>query len=154
MPPGKKGFAKNTRLYRAFLVNFLKKPLFNRKYITKALGSVLKSESSRDRAYLIIRPYKNKVRNDLKILQENPDAFVDSIEEYIQKTSDSNINSKKENFNNSSIDNEKISCKKLKSTELIDSINKEIQSLKAKMNEFEVSKIVDALKFFIFRSFI
>lgn len=92
-------------------------------------------------AYLALKQHKNKIKKDLEILQTNPDAFIETIDEYICKSESNHVDSTEETSSDSSSVEDNIPepvNKKPKPEKLID-ICSEVQMLKEKMSALEVS---------------
>ncbi|KAJ8665093.1 hypothetical protein QAD02_006755 [Eretmocerus hayati] len=63
-------------MYRKFLVTFLKKPIFDRDNVVRALTVVYKSYQGRHMGHGIILENREKIEQDLETLRVNPNASI------------------------------------------------------------------------------
>ncbi|KAJ8665099.1 hypothetical protein QAD02_006761 [Eretmocerus hayati] len=73
------GYLDHPILYRKFLVKFLEKPEFKRKYIMKALNEVYTSLAGCTRGFGRVLECRKKVKRDLELLKQDPNAEITGI---------------------------------------------------------------------------
>ncbi|KAJ8665032.1 hypothetical protein QAD02_006694 [Eretmocerus hayati] len=70
----------NPDLYRKFLLEFLKNPVFDRKHLIGALKDIYSSETGRWASYATILENREKVEKDIEALRNDPRASVSNKE--------------------------------------------------------------------------